>query len=139
MTKKIAQLFVTLMLATAAICPLLGGSASAGVNGRAQIGFCWARGDFATCSASGNINKPLQVSVGIFTLPENLSVTVFWETVCSEGSGAGSKSGQFTRNTPKIWIIQLPYSRPDSCTVAAAASVNGNSTRLRVYLYATQQ
>lgn len=138
MTRKVTQWLVALLLAAVAVGVPLNSSAAASVNGREQIGFCWARGDFATCSASGSINKPLQVSVGIFTLPENLSVTVYWSTVCSEGSGAGSRSGHFTRNTPKIWILQLPYSRPDSCDVAASAGVNGNSTRLRVYLYATQ-
>jgi len=138
MTKKVTRWLAALLPATAAAGLLLSGTAAASTQNSVRFGYCQALGNYATCTASGNVNRPLTITVSVYTLPEDLSVTVYWNVICSQGSGAGSSSGQFTRDTPKVWILQHPYSRPDSCTVAASAGVNGNSARIRVYLDASQ-
>jgi hypothetical protein len=60
-------------------------------------------------------------------------VQVFWNDVCGEGTGAGSKSGQFTAGTPVRRLIRHPYSHPSSCAVAASASL-ADGGHLKVWI-----
>jgi hypothetical protein len=95
------------------------------------IGSCSAQGDFADCAASGTANNPLTITVTVTSSPDE-SVTVFWDTVCSQGTGAGSSSGNFTATTPVTRVISHPYHQPDSCDVAASGGLNGNGNSIKV-------
>jgi hypothetical protein len=78
----------------------LGGVAAATVSASAgTIGSCSASGDYATCVASGTANNPITITVTVTSSPDQ-SVYVAWDAVCSQGTGAGSKSGSFTADTP---------------------------------------
>jgi hypothetical protein len=95
------------------------------------IGSCSAQGDFADCSASGTANNPLTITVSVTSSPDE-SVTVFWDTVCSQGTGAGSSMGNFTATTPVTRVISHPYHQPDSCDVAATGGLNGNGNSIKI-------
>jgi len=58
------------------------------------LGGCRAQGDFAICSASGNVRHPHSIFVHVIARPGQ-NVSGAWTVVCSKGSGAGSKSGKF--------------------------------------------
>jgi hypothetical protein len=105
---------------------LTAGAASASSVPAAVVhhaGSCTARGDFATCDASGTARRPHRIRVHVHARP-NQHVLVSWTDTCSRGSGAGSRSGQFTAFTPVNRIIRHPYTHPDSCIVAAGAQLN---------------
>jgi len=97
---------------TAASCAAVGLLALGGVAATAvaasagTIGSCSAQGDFADCVASGTANHPLTITVTVTSSPDE-SVTVFWDTTCSQGSGAGSSSGNFTATTPVTRVGNL--------------------------------
>lgn len=88
-----------------------------------HAGSCRAQGDFAVCDASGNASHPVTIRVHVSATPRQ-SVLVSWDTVCSKGFGAGSKSGQFHARTTVNRVIRHPYIHPDSCTVAAGAQLS---------------
>jgi hypothetical protein len=55
-------------------------------------------------------------------------VKVYWNVVCSKGTGAGSASGHFSvydhAGTTVGHNIWHPYRHPDSCTIASDAQIN---------------
>jgi hypothetical protein len=111
-----------------------GGVAATAVAASAgTIGSCSAQGDFADCAASGTANHPLTITVTVTSSPDE-SVTVFWDTTCSQGSGAGSSSGNFTATTPVTRVISHPYHQPDSCVVAADGGLNSTGNSIEVSL-----
>jgi hypothetical protein len=65
----------------------------------------------------------------------NQSFSGNWNMVCSKGSGAGGTHGTVSGTTPRVKILRMPYTNPDSCTVAAGAQLNGSGS-LHVYLTA---
>lgn len=97
-----------------------------------RAGSCTAEGDFATCVAGGNASSPRLIYIHASSSPGQ-SVQVFWNDVCGEGTGAGSKSGQFTARTPARRLIRHPYSLPSSCSVAASASL-ADGGHLKVWI-----
>lgn len=110
----------------------LGGVAATAVAANAgTIGSCTAQGDFADCSAGGTASDPLTITVTVTSSPDE-SVTVSWDTVCSEGTGAGTSSGSFTATTPVTRTISHPYHQPDSCDVGAAGGLNGDGNSIKV-------
>jgi len=114
------------VLTTAAGAGLLiaAGPASAATAATAhRVASCTAEGDYAICDAAGNATAPRDIYVHVTSSPDQ-SALVTWDVVCSKGDGAGSASGQFTATTPVRRIIRHPYTRPDSCTVAAGAQLN---------------
>jgi Ricin-type beta-trefoil lectin domain len=118
-------------LATVGLLALGGVAASAVAASAGTIGSCSAQGDFADCGASGTANHPLTITVTVKSSPDE-SVTVFWDTVCSQGTGAGSSSGSFTATTPVTRTISHPYHQPDSCDVAANGGLNGSGNSINV-------
>ncbi len=82
-----------------------------------------ARGDYAITTASGSVDNPTAIWVKIKARP-NQKAGGNWNMVCSKGSGAGSKSGNYSGVTPFVRKLKMPYSRPDSCTVAALGSLS---------------
>ena len=112
----------------------VGGMAfGAAVANARTIGSCSAQGDYATCVASGTANKPITITVTVTSRPDQ-SVYVAWDTVCSQGTAAGTSSGSFTATTPVTRRISRPYHQPDSCTVAADAQLQrgGNSITVTI-------
>lgn len=91
----------------------------------ADNGTCAAQGDYAVCTAGSEFTKPVTLSVAISASPSQ-QVTVSWTDTCGYGDGAGSNSGSFTATTPVTRTITHPYSRPDSCSVAATAQLSGS-------------
>lgn len=87
-----------------------------------DIGSCRASGDYAICVASGSINQPLSIEVHVSSAPDQ-QVTGAWDMVCSKGSGAGSKSGNFHGMTTLNRKMRMPYKHPDSCDVSADAQL----------------
>jgi len=55
--------------------------------------------------------------------------------VCSKGTGAGTTSGTVSELTPRVKELRMPMANPDSCSVAAIASLD-NSGSIYVYLTA---
>ena len=97
------------------------------------IGTCSAQGDYATCVASGTTNYPRTrtLTVTVTSTPRQ-TVSVYWDMVCSQGLGAGSRSGSFTARTPVTRTIPHPYRQPNQCIVSADAQLQagGNSIHL---------
>jgi hypothetical protein len=118
-------------LAAAGLLALGGVAATAVAASAGTIGSCSAQGDFADCSASGTANNPLTITVTVTSSPDE-SVSVFWDTVCSQGSGAGTSSGNFTATTPVTRVISHPYHQPDSCDVAADGGLNSTGNSINV-------
>jgi hypothetical protein len=87
-----------------------------------HAGSCTAEGDYAVCVASGTATRPRYIYVHVASSPAQ-QVQVYWDVVCSKGDGAGSKSGSFTATAPVRRLIRHPYSKPDSCDVAADAQL----------------
>jgi hypothetical protein len=117
-------------VAATGLLALGGVVATAAVASAGTIGSCSAQGDFATCDASGTANNPLTITVTVTSSPDE-SVTVFWDTVCSQGSGAGTSSGNFTATTPVTRTISHPYHQPNSCDVGIAAGLNNNGNWIK--------
>jgi hypothetical protein len=112
----------------------LGGVAAvAGSASAATIGSCGASGDYAACVASLTANHPITITVTVTSSPGQ-SVYVAWDAVCTQGTGAGSKSGSFTANAPVTRAISHPYNQPDQCIVSADAQLQdgGNSIHVSI-------
>lgn len=99
-----------------------------------RIGSCRISGQFATCEASGSVNHPIRIKVHVKAVP-NQSFTGNWSMVCSKRNGAASSSGTVSGTTPRVKELRMPFANPDSCDVAALASLNGRGS-LHVYLTA---
>jgi hypothetical protein len=93
------------------------------------------RGDYAVAVASGNVDRPRRLWVEVRARP-NQRVDVDWVTVCSRGSGAGSRDGSFSGITPIRRRIRMSYRRPDGCTVSASAQLSGPGRRIVVVILA---
>lgn len=65
------------------------------------------------------------------------TVSVSWDTVCSQGFGAGSRSGSFNARTPVTRTIPHPYSRPHQCIVSAGAQLQAGGNSIHVSLKAS--
>jgi hypothetical protein len=102
-----------------------------------HAGSCTAQGDFATCVASGNTTFPVRIRVHVHARP-NQHVLVAWETVCSKGTGAGSKSGQFHAVTPVNHLMRHSYAHPDTCTVSADAQLQDGGNFIHVNITYTR-
>lgn len=63
--------------------------------------------------------SPVRYSRGVF---------VSCDMVCSQGSGSGDRSGQFTQRTPVNRILPKPYTYPDQCVLSAEAQLNVGGT-----------
>jgi hypothetical protein len=110
-------------------------SASQRVDNRTiRIGSCRSSGGFATCEASGSANHPLYIRVHVDASP-NQRFSGNWSMVCSKGTGAGTTSGTVSGTTPRAKRLRMPMANPDSCDVAAIASLNGSGS-IHVYLTA---
>lgn len=95
-----------------------------------------ARGDYAIATAGGNVNHPKRLWVKVTSRPHE-RVFVSWSDTCGKGFGAGSKSGHFRATTPVgRHRLKMPYRRPDSCSVAASAQLQGTGRRIQVTLLA---
>ena len=122
------------LVTSAAVTGLLalGGLAAAtAVASAGTIGSCSAQGEFATCDASGTASHPLTITVTVTSSPDQ-SVSVYWDADCSQGTGAGLSSGNFTATTPVTRTISHPYYQPDSCAVAALGSLNNGGNSIHV-------
>jgi hypothetical protein len=136
--KTISALLTAAALAASPVLAAAPASASATPAVAHFIGQCRAQGDFAICTASGNVNHPHSITVHVIARPGQ-HVSGAWSMTCSKGTGAGSKSGNFsgwagiknnlTRKLP------MPYRRPDSCSVAADAQL-AHSGHIHVWLTA---
>ena len=120
---------------------LAGFSAPAAVAGPAStgtIGTCSARGNYATCVAGGTAHYPRTrtLTVTVTSSPRQ-TVSVYWDTVCSQGFGAGSRSGRFNARTPVTRTIPHPYRQPHQCIVSAAAQLQARGNSIHVSLKAS--
>ena len=103
-------------------------------NRTIRIGSCRISGDFATCEASGSVNNPIRIKVHVKAVP-NQRFTGNWSMVCSKRNGAASSSGTVSGLTPRVKTLRMPFTNPDTCDVAAIASLNHRGS-LHVYLTA---
>src|SRR5436309_1038424 len=81
----------------AVVIAALSSAAMAQASTNYHAGSCTARGQYATCVASGNAYHPSTMYVHVHT-SRSQWIRVYWSLVCSKGSGAGSRSGNF-----KVW------------------------------------
>jgi hypothetical protein len=99
--------------------------ASASVAGHVhRVGSCTAPGDYAVCTAGGTINHPRSIHIHVWASPSQ-SVSGSWSMTCGKGLGAGSTSGNFNGTTTVRRDVRMPYRRPDTCSIAATAQLNG--------------
>jgi hypothetical protein len=105
-------------------------SASARIYG---AGGCSARGDYATCVASGTAYRPKGIEVRTYATP-NQKVDVDWTMICAQGSGAGSSSGDFSGRTTLVRRLHQPYRQPANCTIAAEAQLDNGGRYVRVQI-----
>lgn len=118
-------------VAATGLLTLGGVVASTAIANAGTIGSCSAQGDFATCDVSGTANHPLTITVTVTSSPDQ-SVSVYWSTDCTQGTGAGLSSGNFTATTPVTRTIPHPYHQPDSCAIAALGSLNNGGNSIHV-------
>ena len=91
-------------------------------------------GDYATAIVSGQLDQPVRMFLRIFVRPDQ-RVTGNWTVVCSNDSGASSKSGRFNSGFDLTDVeIKFPFDSPSSCTASAAASVNGSAGKLTLQI-----
>jgi hypothetical protein len=98
---------------------------------------CNAQGQYAICTASGQANNPLTLSVTVTSSPDQ-AVYVAWTDTCAEGTGAGGDSGDFTAQTPVTRTISHPYHQPNYCIVAASAQLQDGGNSIEVSLSSSQ-
>lgn len=96
-------------------------SASPAVHWK-HIGSCSAQGDYATCTAGGNVNYPRTIRVYVYATPRQ-QASGYWSVTCSKGNGAGSENGRFSGSASFYTTIKMPYRHPDSCSVGADAQL----------------
>lgn len=94
-----------------------------------------ARGDYAVATVAANVSDPSALFVKVTARP-NQAVDANWVVVCSKGSGAGSRDGQFSGVTPINRRVRMPYRNPDDCTFSAGAQLSGKGNRITVALLA---
>ena len=74
-------------------------------------GSCSARGQYATCVASGNASHPSGIYVHVNT-GVNQRITVLWSVVCWKGTGAGPHlrprtSGAYIASRPHTFVMTV--------------------------------
>ena len=111
-----------------------GRAASAARYTVVRFGQCSAHGDFAICTASGNINHPSEIIAHVHASP-NQKFSGAWDMVCGKGTGAGGTHGTISGTTPRVKTLRMPYTHPDSCSVAVDAQLSGSGS-LNIYLTA---
>jgi hypothetical protein len=133
---KIARVIALITCVGAMLAVAVPASASQAMhrNRTVRFGSCRVSGGFATCEASGSVNNPIRIKVHVKASP-NQRFTGNWTMVCSKGTGAASTSGTVSGLTPRVKELRMPFANPDSCDVAAIASLNGSGS-LHVYLTA---
>jgi hypothetical protein len=117
-----------------AVCTIVAFAVLPSIATAKRIGSAHASGDYATAVASGNAHRPHSIKVRITSSPHQRA-TGSWSVVCSKGSGAGSKSGDFHGRTTFTRRIRLPMHHPDDCSVAASAQLDRGG-HLKVTLFA---
>jgi hypothetical protein len=75
-----------------------------------HAGHCYAAGGFAICTASGTATEPRTIHLHVKAEP-NQHVSGAWESVCTRGTGVGSRSGSFSGTTPLRHTIRYPFTR----------------------------
>jgi hypothetical protein len=115
------------------VIALAGVAVGAGVASAGTVGSCSAQGQYAVCVASGTVDNPTSISVTVTASPDQ-SVSVSWDDVCSQGTGAGGDSGSFTAETPVTRTIDHPYAHPDNCVVSADAQLQDGGNSIRVVI-----
>lgn len=128
--------WVAVSIGSTALLALGGILIASGAANAGTIGSCSAQGDFATCVASGAVNKPITITVTVTSSPDQ-PVYVAWDAVCSQGTGAGSSSGSFTATTPVTRTISHPYYQPDNCVVSADAQLQNGGNSITVSIGAS--
>lgn len=128
---------LTAAVAAAVSVAVVSTPALAASNARSYTaGSCYAQGDYATCDASGTATRPATIRVHVSASPSQ-SVSVNWTMTCSQGMGAGGRSGQFNAQTTVNRVISHPYAHPDSCVVAAGSQLS-SSGNLHVWITYTR-
>jgi hypothetical protein len=97
-----------------------------------------ASGEFAIAQASGTINAPKDVRILVSATP-NQKASVTYTLVCSQGAGAGTKSGQFEATTPVDRKLPLAGDDPSDCIVSANAQLQGPDGEVKVRLRGTER
>jgi hypothetical protein len=128
--RKVAVAAAVILLAIA--LPVAAAAATSAAHPH-RSGSCRAQGDFAVCTASGNEWHPKSIHVHVSAVPGQ-KVDVAWDVVCSKGSGAGSKSGNFTARTSVNRKIAHPYTQPGSCSVAATGQLDNGGNKIHVWV-----
>ncbi|HEY1617251.1 MAG TPA: hypothetical protein VGG25_06510 [Streptosporangiaceae bacterium] len=123
----IIRRLAALAAASATALLMLTGTSSAATAKVHHAGSCHARGEYATCVASGTAYDPTTIHVHVKSSHRGQHVYVAWSVVCTKGTGAGTRSGHYHATTISNRKISHPYRRPDNCTVAASAQLNGGS------------
>jgi hypothetical protein len=129
------SILAAMIPAVSAAVMLTGGVASAStITGSSTVhhaGSCYAAGAFATCVAGGTANRPVSIHLHVRAEP-NQHVSGAWDSVCSKGLGAGSKSGTFSGMTRLRHLIRMSYTHPDSCIVSADAQLSQSGNHIKV-------
>jgi hypothetical protein len=112
------------VLAAAASALLLSGPALAATHHHHHhaktFAACSARGEFATCQASGSAAHPSSLWVHVRAKSQQ-TVTGQWVVTCVKGTGARAAGGSFSGKTVLTRRMKTTYRHPDSCMASAFA------------------
>jgi putative ABC transport system ATP-binding protein len=114
-----------------------GRSPSAQKTGTRVVARAHSSGARASAFARGRVDHPLKLSLKVVAGPP-MDVTVSWIVQCKTKSTTDKRSGQFNLKAPTSRLLPFPMPSPDSCTVSAAANLDG-SGKVAVSVLATLQ
>lgn len=132
---KLARIMALIACAGAILAVAVPASASMQRrNTTVRFATCRSSGEFAACSASGSVNHPIRIKVHVKASP-NQRVSGDWAMTCTRGTSVGSTSGTVSGLTPRVKELRMPFTNPDTCSVAATVGLD-NGGSIFVYLTA---
>jgi len=102
-------------------------------NQTIRIGSCRDSGLHAQCQANGAVNNPIRIKVHVKATP-NQRFDGAWAMVCTKGTRERQTQGTVSGLTPRVKELRMPFTNPDSCAVAAVATLRDRGA---LFLYLT--
>jgi hypothetical protein len=90
-------------------------------------------GRSAATVVAGRVKAPTRILVYVLSTPRR-PVGGKWAAICMKGRLGKTSTGRLKGRSPLAATIRLPFARPSSCYVSAAAYLRGARGRLTVQL-----
>src|SRR5262245_23290584 len=103
-------------------------------NQTIRLGSCRDSGQSAQCQAHGVTDRhPIRIKVHVKATP-NQRFDGAWAMVCTKGTRERQTQGTVSGLTPRVKELRMPFTNPDSCAVAAVATLRDRGA---LFLYLT--